>query len=377
LAFYFFRDDGYISVKEKLNSEKSRFIKTLDKGSYIDGLFPHPYLAFVHQGNPRYRMQGFNSLGLFGQEYPFEKTPGTFVILLTGGSVAAQYAGLNINDNILQQELNAHYTNEKISRFLVLNGGDGAWAQPQQFILFSLYSNVIDAVITLDGFNESGKVFRLSTRLECPDKNFVLGINKNAGAWEKMLFLYIDAMLYRAQKKFFILNHSKFLYFAISSVRNKARVWAEKFPAERSHVAAGAVDRMFRLPNGWDRDKQIAYNISQYKRYITMIKVIADYMGMRSLFLIQPCPALEKKLSAEELKVVGNLAYGKNYAQMVKSLLKLKDFPIYSLIGIFKNHAEDIYIDQIHLNKNGYRIMNEYILSLLEREWGLRRNGGN
>lgn len=376
-VFYFFKDRGYLSVIDKLSQEENQFINTLTNGFYADTLFPHPYLAFVHHYTQRCPIKNLNSLGLFGHEYPFEKKPGTFVIMVTGGSVAAQYAGLDVKDNILEQELNKHYTNDKIKKFLVLNGGDGAWAQPQQFILFSLYSDVIDGVIALDGFNEYFKTSVLSTRFECPPKNFILSINKNASAWEAMLLLFIDGKLYRAQRKIFLLNHSKFFYFLISSIRSRARSWAEKFPSEKSQVAISDLDKIFRLPDDWKKSKRTAYNTGQYKRYIEMIKAIADSMGVKSIFLIQPCPALEKKLSSKELKLVGNLAYGKAYANMTNFLLRLKGFPIYSLTGLFKNCREDIYIDKIHLNKNGYRIMNEYILSLLEQEWGLRRNGRN
>lgn len=374
---YFFKDGRYLSVKEKLKQEENQFTNAVTAGSYADTLFPHPYLAFVHRYTQRCPIENLNSLGLFGHEYPFEKKPGTFVILVTGGSVAAQYAGLDVKDNILEQELNKHYTNDKIKKFLVLNGGDGAWGQPQQFILFSLYSDVIDGVITLDGFNEYFKTSVLPTRFEYPPKNFILSINKNAGAWEAMLLLFIDGKLYRAQRKTFLLNHSKFLYFLISSIRSRARSWAEQFPSEESRVAFSDLDKMFGLPNDWEKSKRTAYNTGQYKRYIGMIKAIADSMGVKSIFLIQPCPALEKKLSSKELKLAGNLAYGKAYAKMTNSLLGLKGFPIYSLTGLFKNCREDIYIDKIHLNKDGYRIMNEYILFLLEQEWGLRRNGRN
>ena len=56
----------------------------------------------------------------------------------------------------------------------MLNGGDGAWKEPQQFILFSLYATSVDAVVTLDGFNEHYFFWPgAEERLERPLSNFI------------------------------------------------------------------------------------------------------------------------------------------------------------------------------------------------------------
>ena len=82
-----------------------------------------------------------------------------FVILVTGGSVAAQFAQLLPGGpRYLEQALNERYISPMGQPFLVLNGGDAAWKQPQQIILFLLYVDAIDTVVTLDGFNEQYSV---------------------------------------------------------------------------------------------------------------------------------------------------------------------------------------------------------------------------
>jgi hypothetical protein len=56
----------------------------------------------------------------------------------------------------------------------VLNGGDGAWKQPQQTILFSLYADFVDAVVTLDGYNEKLMIQPgVVSRFELPGNNFL------------------------------------------------------------------------------------------------------------------------------------------------------------------------------------------------------------
>ena len=54
----------------------------------------------------------------------------------------------------LERILNAEFTGDRFDRFIVLNGGHGAWKQPNQYIFFGLYADILAGVITLDGFNE-------------------------------------------------------------------------------------------------------------------------------------------------------------------------------------------------------------------------------
>ena len=97
-------------------------------------------------------------------------------MLVTGGSVASQ---LVQNwpapaPRFLEEELNKRYVSPNGKPWLVLNGGDGAWKEPQQFILFSMYATSVDAVVTLDGYNEHYFFWPGTTeRLERPLSNFI------------------------------------------------------------------------------------------------------------------------------------------------------------------------------------------------------------
>src|SRR5260370_25696966 len=57
---------------------------------------------------------------------------------------------------------------------MVLDAGDGAWKEPQGFIIFSLYASAVDAMLNLSGFNEH-YYFRPGEdqRLEGPASNFM------------------------------------------------------------------------------------------------------------------------------------------------------------------------------------------------------------
>ena len=153
-------------------------MRDLTKGTscrYVDTLYPHPYLAFVHHGNPPCGLPNVNNIGLLNTDFPTVKRDDRYTVLVVGGSVASQLAQ-NCPPpapRFLEEELNKRYVSPNGKPFLVLNGGDGAWKEPQSFILFSMYATSVDAVITLDGYNEH-YMFRSYTeeRLERPLSNF-------------------------------------------------------------------------------------------------------------------------------------------------------------------------------------------------------------
>ena len=61
---------------------------------------------------------------------------------LTGGSVAAQFVWDNRQEESpLERILNAEFTGDRFDRFIVLNGGHGAWKQPNQYI-FSDFTRI-------------------------------------------------------------------------------------------------------------------------------------------------------------------------------------------------------------------------------------------
>jgi hypothetical protein len=139
---------------------------------YVDTLYPHPYLGFVHHGNPPCGLPAINNIGLFGPGLPSERRTDRFVVLVTGGSVSAQLMSSGPSGTpYLQAILERDYVSPTGQPFLLLNGGDGGWHQPQQAILFLLYADAVNAVVTLDGFNERYFVGS-SVRFEYPPNNF-------------------------------------------------------------------------------------------------------------------------------------------------------------------------------------------------------------
>ena len=179
IAWMQIEDGHYTPASELFDRTQNTYVRDMTKGTdcrYVDTLFPHPYLAFVHHGNPPCGKPNVNNIGLLGEDFPTVKRTDRYTVLLTGGSVASQLGQIAPPPapRYLEEELNTHYVSPTGKPFLVLNGGDGAWKQPQAFILFALYLESVDAVVTLDGFNEHYMFWKgTKERLERPLSNFL------------------------------------------------------------------------------------------------------------------------------------------------------------------------------------------------------------
>ena len=159
IAWLYIEDGRYTPAAELFERTQNTYVRDATKGTacrYVDTLYPHPYVAFVHHANPPCGMPWVNNVGLFGPDFPPSSPSDYYVVMLTGGSVASQLAQNQAPPapRYLEEELNKKYVSPNGKPWLVLNGGDGAWKEPQPFILFSLYASSVDAVVTLGGFNE-------------------------------------------------------------------------------------------------------------------------------------------------------------------------------------------------------------------------------
>lgn len=369
-----------LSVQALLELEKyNTFIKdlTTKKNTYVDTLFPHPFLAFVHRKGHGLDV---NNIGLLGPDFPLEKEEDKFIILVTGGSVAFQFAhARNGGAGYLEQILNERY-NFNGKKVVVLNGGDGAWKQPQQTILFILYADVLDAVITLDGFNEHYSFeWDIVHRIELPSSNFHKMNPILTQGYERLLGVWACNRLYKFSRNNWLFSHSHLAWILSRSLRLVIQNAVENQSNES--IDETSTESIFAFPVEWDLEKRFQYNLKQYKKYVRMIYVIADDMEIKSAFFLQPVPGIDKRLTKEEKTVVGDTDYKVAYRKITENLLALhnEDIPIYSLLDIYKDVGKTIYADSVHCvggarnESRGYKIMAERIASILEKEWGLSK----
>ena len=55
IVWLFIEDGRYTSAEELFERTQNTYVRDMTRGSacrYVDTLFPHPYLAFVHHANP-------------------------------------------------------------------------------------------------------------------------------------------------------------------------------------------------------------------------------------------------------------------------------------------------------------------------------------
>ena len=388
-VYYVVRDGKYISPGEQLAAEKNAYVEvaraqTPSKScGYGDSLIVHPYLAYVQTALGPCGVSYANSKSLIGKEFPDRPRPRTGIILVTGGSVAAQFVGDNRKEESpLERILNAEFTGDRFDRFIVLNGAHGAWKQPNQYIFFGLYADILAGVITLDGFNEHDMI-NSRRRFEEPASNYFQAVERQdprvTTAPFTMAALKLDADLYRFASRHAIFQVSNLAYFVVDAVRRTLRRYASHTPklsitAEDDWVKASYA-QMFAFHDKMTREERKIWSLRQYEKYIRLMHGGAEVLGIKSLFLIQPIPGWGKPLTERE-RIFARGAHRKLYKEMTDHLVGLRaqfGIPVYSLLDVFQDTKEEIYKDQAHVNELGNEIMARRVADLIAEVWGWPR----
>lgn len=385
IAWLYIEDGRYTPAVQLFERTQNTYVRDATKGTtcrYVDTLYPHPYVAFVHHANPPCGMSNVNNVGLFGHDYPTVRNPDYYTVILTGGSVASQLAQNQAPPAplYLEEELNKKYVSPNGKPWLVLNGGDGAWKEPQPFILFSLYANSVDAVVNLGGFNEHYFFWPgAQERLERPLSNFIdvnpFVADENFG---DAAIGWVMGRLAGWLALNPILSHSHAAYLVIHGIEAAAK-GKDSFKSNKKTTLNG----IFKMPEDIRRDaeREFAVQISLYQKYLRATEALARDYNVKSAYFIQPAPAYGKVLTEEEKRVVGDLAYGPLYRKMAEGLMTLRqrNLAMYDLGDIFANVKETIYADHIHYWRDaagespGNRLMAARIGELLAETWGLQK----
>ena len=378
-------DGRYIPAAELFQRTQNTYVRDLTRESdcrYVDVLFPHPYLGFVHHGNPPCGMPNINNVGMLNDDYPTLRRTDRYTILLTGGSVASQLAqiGWPPSPRFLEEELNDNYLSPNGQPFLVLNGGAGAWKQPQPFILFALNAQALDGVITLVGMNEL-YLFRHyeRVRLEWPLGNFMdvnpLVADTNFGdaaiAW---VMGRVAGMLSRNP----VLGRSHAAYLVVRGIEAAAKGSSGWKSNKRT-----TLDSLFALPPGiaGEGEGVFATQLALLQKYQRATEAMARDNGVKAAYFYLPVPAYGKTLTAEEKAVVGDLSYGGLYRRMVEGMLVQRGLgmAVFDLGDLLVDIKETIYADPVHFHRTeygeseGYRIMAKRMAADVAQAWGLKR----
>jgi hypothetical protein len=377
-------DGHYTPTAELFERTQNTYVRDLTRGSacrYVDTLYPHPYVGFVHHGNPPCGIPNVNNVGLFNDDFPAIKRTDRWTILLTGGSVAAQLAQYDPPPapRFLEDELNNEYVSPNGKPFLVLNGGDGAWKQPQPFILFALHAQAVDAVITLSGMNEY-YLFRHyeRARLEWPLGNFVdvnpLVAEANFG---NAAIGWVLARIAGELSRNPVLGRSHAVYLMVRAIEAAAKGTSAWDSSKRT-----TVDRMFALPPGiaGEAEPVFAIQLALFQKYNRAIEAMARDNGVKTAYFFQPVPAFGKTLTPQEKAVAGDLSYIVLYRRIVGAMLLQRSLgmAVFDLGDLFVDVKETIYADSVHFYRapdgesRGYRLMAKRVAAELAAAWGLK-----
>jgi hypothetical protein len=377
IAVLYMTEGRYISARTRFASRTNTFAQDLSAGrdcNYLDTLFPHPYLAFVHHGNSPCGLPYVNNIGLFGPNFPSTHQEDRWVILVTGGSVANQFTQpVQGGPPYLERILNEHYVSPTGKPFLVLNGADGAWKQPQQAFLFLLFADAVDAVITLDGFNEH-YMLESGYRFEYPANNFHTVNPLVTRSFGDVVSRWIMGHVQAAAARNAILSRSHAVYSIIAATEDFLAKRADSRPKPRT-----TVETLFSLPPEWSSEQRKTWAMGQYQKYIRAMSAVARDYDVREAHFIQPAPAIGKRLTDPERAVVGDLGYRAVYQEMTDSLLTLNARGVHvgSLLRIFESEQRSLYADPIHLQRSadgtsfGYEVMAQRIAMEISALWGL------
>ena len=348
-----------------------------------DKYYPSPYLGIVHKNKVACGQESINNIGISkSKDFTFKKSPDTYKVLVTGGSVAERYVRQHDSGQIyLEDTLNLCYHPPRgKKRFGVWGGAVSAWKQPQQTILTLLYGGEFDGVMSLEGFNEhrihihnsthgnnSRRYGNVSWRFDVMWPNRFARMNPLAT--NSFSFL-IKPWLIAKIKRLPIIRHSQLFAVLLKDTL-------------RPDIAAD-YERHYAFPAGWSAKEKDAYNTRAYLRRVRAFHSIATAYGLDFALFIQPVPAISKRLTAREKAQAGDLSYTESYLKMHRSLLSLnrEGIPIVSLLDVFQSIEYDIYSDKIHYHEHDYNnnnkktgdeIVNEKIAAHLARHWNFAR----
>ena len=267
-------------------------------------------------------------------------------ILVTGGSVAENIGAMEdySNSNLFENDLNANWISPTGAPFRVINAAVAGAKQPGTLIQTALFSSVADYIISIEGYNEMGRMSGVYPVEEPPMIWF-----EYAYAFEfplRFLVLKFSIATVRSFRNSF-LRHSGVL-FALSDL------WL------------GNLNRHFEIftmraapfPElGPDLPRPQAY-IAGFMKYISYAQMLANAQGIPYTCFLQPVPSRYKVLTPEEKKLVGDLSIQQAYPLIIDAARALgRGVHVESLEKVFEHEREQIYTDSVHFNMPGMKLV--------------------
>lgn len=366
------RAAGAASFWEKnKNSYTDEFGKK-NNCTLAESLVRHPYLAFVlrHSGH----CGSGNSIGMHHSEnFPSEREPNFFTIVVLGGSVASALAWQNPEGySELSEALNKKFLSPNGKPFRVTNGASGSWSYPLQINFLTLYGHAVDAAVSLDGYNEAVRASG-GNAITSPATQVYLAI-ASPTPFRKFGLQLASFISYRTMRT--SLRNSFLMVAIFRSVLTRLNNPPEKI----AHMEHEILGRFFDFPTDWDQEKITQWNQQKYRSYIRELAAISGSQGLRYAHFVQPTRFFGKQLTPEEKSYVEPVDQ-KIFRSVIldaSAIERKAGYATHSLENVFAGEIGTIFSDSIHFafespgKSRGYRLVAEAMALELGKMWKLK-----
>ncbi len=376
--------------KDRSQAGWARAAYESNQNAYLKVLMPHDRRGCTHRDIVTYhpdfgsvynrvgscRLPGVNRQGFRTYDFPFERRPEHFSILVLGGSVADSLAARHdgIASSILEVVANEGWTGPQGENIRILDGAIGGARLPTQERVLMRFGRSADAVLALDGANEVVSL-RSDQSVDEPEEFMYLMISGNY-PFHVRFFADLKAEMQKASSSNWLDNSA--LYQGVAALIGQIAIAGlENYTDSKDYDAA--FGNYFRLPKDWNEEKIVQYNVQRYIAYIQNFHDVAARLGIPSAHFLQPIAATGKRLTSDEAGFIPLTNFDLYRRLETETRRATKGLNSYSLLDVFKDHPETIYADPVHPlldtkdRDGGYYVIAKAILEKIGKQWGLRR----
>jgi hypothetical protein len=338
---------------------------------FAQTVIPHPFLALIHTKTGRCGLSHINAQGFQDSyDYPEVKDDRYFSVLVLGGSVAHQISTnqWGFGQHLSKELKKIRSPNGKPWR--VHTGGIGGWRMPNQIMMATLYGQKFDAIISIDGANESTRQYPL--KLEVPELPIFIYHLNLGGLREVLDGLYRVQSWGRKIAELPILNKSQAVlrgYLALDAYFSKSI-------ASQYEEVAKAYYPDFFFPAGVSAEAALSQNIARYLSHIRDLHSIASGRRQKFLHVFQPTLATKmNKVGAEkEAQPWSSADYYQRWASDYERFRLAGRIPMLNLSRIFDRSNQEIFVDAVHCKTTddyslGYELMAQEIVKNIKKTW--------
>jgi hypothetical protein len=375
--YIIYRHEGWQTPKSLYSKGKLKVIRSLKPGcTWEDQMLPHPHLNFVRnsKGKCLTRHQPVNS-GYFNlNKFTGKNDPGTFDILVLGGSVAEIMSvwrrDINVMQSFFEEEMNRRFTGPRGEKIKIFNAAIGAGSWPSPLIATSIFYRQVDGILLLDGSNEASATWR-GTTMGTPNLQLFNSFSHAYDMKGDLLNWQRIAYKMRTILENSWLGHSPTLFGLYKIAYDQAYEMQKG-----KHISYSSYEAQYFFPPKTTQQTQFELNARYYGDTARQLHGLANSLGVPSVHFLQPIALYRKELTTEEQAVVEPFFPVPYYAKMREEFVRVlkNGVPGADLTGVFEDVKTTIYEDHVHFKMNQYYRIPGYEILIEAMSKELRKN---